>query len=52
MGMWWQRRIAKTHSGFPFKAATTRRNTNYCVFANGRAVRDLEAELLEKEIAE
>jgi len=29
------RGIAETHGGFPLRAATTRRNTNYYVFING-----------------
>jgi energy-coupling factor transporter ATP-binding protein EcfA2 len=42
----------ETHSGFPLKVATIRRNMNYYVFANGRTTKDLKLELFEKEIAE
>jgi len=44
--------VVETHSGFPLKAAVIRKNMNHYVFANGRATRDLKAELFEKEIAE
>jgi hypothetical protein len=44
--------VVETHSGFPLKAATSRKNMNYYVFADGKAVRDLKVELFEKEIAE
>ncbi len=42
----------ETHSGFPLRAATIRKNMNYYVFTNGRATKDLKLELLEREIAE
>ncbi len=44
--------VVETHSGFPFKVATIRKNMNYYVFANGRTTKDLRLELFEKEIAE
>ena len=44
--------VVETHSGFPLRAATTRKKMNYYVFADGRAVRDLKAELFKKEVAE
>ncbi len=44
--------VVETHSGFPLRAATIRRNMNYYVFTNGKAVKELQLELFEKEIAE
>ncbi|MFZ8837615.1 MAG: AAA family ATPase [Pyrobaculum sp.] len=45
--------VAETHSGFPLRAAVMiRKNTNYYVFANGRATRELKIELFKREIAE
>jgi energy-coupling factor transporter ATP-binding protein EcfA2 len=44
--------VIETHSGFPLRAATIRRNVNYYVLTNGHATKDLKLELFEKEIAE
>ncbi len=44
--------VAETHSGFPLRAATIRRNMNYYVFFDGRATKELTAEIFKREIEE
>jgi hypothetical protein len=44
--------VVETHSGFPLRAAVVRKNMNYYVFADGKAAKDLNAELFKREIAE